>query len=110
MWDDTAKLIRVNVVRYDKYGNEVTETKSREVFVQPRGVYHSEFYEAAQHGLSPSVTFLLSIRDDYHGEKLIEWHGAQYKVIRVDWTAQKDGVALICEERINNEDGVRADE
>ena len=43
---------------------------------------------------------MLTNRADYHGEKLIEWEGKSYNVIRTDWTAQKDRISLICEERI----------
>ena len=66
----------------------------------PRGVYNAEFYNAAQAGLHPSITFELTNRADYHGEKLIEWNGVYYNVIRTDWTAQRDKISLICEERI----------
>ena len=38
----------------------------------------------------------------YHGEKLIEWNGVLYNVIRTDWTAQRDSINLICEERVHN--------
>jgi hypothetical protein len=40
-------------------------------------------------------------RADYDGEKLIEWNGKVYTIIRADWTAQRDNIRLICEERIN---------
>ena len=66
----------------------------------PRGVYNAEFYNAAQAGLHPSITFVLANKADYNGEKLIEWNGAYYDVIRTDWTAQRDSISLICEERV----------
>lgn len=101
MYDSTATLIGYGTPSYDEYGNEVVIESRSEVFVQPRGVYQSEFYNAAQLGLKPSVTLFLSNREDYEGQKVLEFEGKEYNVIRVDWTAQRDGVSLICEERIN---------
>lgn len=102
MYDSVATLKGVPVSTYDEYGNEVIAYTDKTVYVQPRGVFHSEFYDAAQAGLHPSVTFVLTNKADYNGEKLIEWDGQLYNVIRVDWTAQRDGISLICEERVAN--------
>lgn len=102
MYDSVATLKGVPVSTYDEYGNEVIAYTDKTVYVQPRGVYHAEFYNAAQSGLHPSITFMLTNKADYSGEKLIEWEGKLYDVIRVDWTAQRDSISLICEERIHN--------
>lgn len=102
MYDGVATLIKYDSPTYDEYLNEVpTETRT-EVFVQPRGVYQAEFYNAAQMGLKPSLTLFLANRDDYSGEKVLEYEGRDYDVIRVDWNAQRDGISLICEERVKN--------
>jgi len=100
MYDSVATLKGVPVATYDEYGNESITYTDKVVFVQPRGVYNSEFYNAAQAGLHPSITFVLTNREDYEGEKLIEWEGKTYDVIRTDWNAQRDGISLICEERV----------
>ena len=71
-------------------------------YVQPRGVYQSEFYNAAQVGLKPSLTLFISNREDYNGQKYLEFEGKDYEVIRTDWNAQRDGLSLICEERVRN--------
>lgn len=102
MYDSVATLKAVSTTTYDTYGNEVITYTDRDVFVQPRGVYSSEFYNAAQAGLHPSITFDLTNRADYSGERLIEWEGQLYNIIRVDWTAQRDRISLICEERVKN--------
>lgn len=102
MYDSSAILKGEGTVAYDGYGNEVITYNDREVPVMPRGVYNSEFYNAAQLGLHPSVTFVLANRMDYQGEKLIEWEGRLYNVIRDDWNAQRDTLSLICEERVAN--------
>ena len=101
MYDSVATLKAYGTPTYDEYGNEVQNITETEVFVQPRGVYQAEFYNAAQLGLKPSLTLFLSNRDDYSGQKILDFEGAEYNVIRVDWNAQRDGISLICEERIN---------
>ena len=70
--------------------------------MQPRGVYSSEFYNAAQLGLKPSVTLFIANREDYDGQKELTFEGRDYTVIRADWNAQRDGISLICEERVKN--------
>lgn len=102
MYDTVATLLSQNNVSYDTYGNEVITYARRQVYVMPRGVYQSEFYNAAQAGLHPSITFMLTNREDYQGEKLIEYEGELYNIIRDDWTAQKDRIFLVCEKRVKN--------
>ena len=101
MYDSVATLKAYGTPTYDEYGNEVPNITETEVFVQPRGVYQAEFYNAAQLGLKPSLTLFLTNRDDYSGQKILDFEGTEYNVIRVDWNAQRDGISLICEERIN---------
>lgn len=101
MYDGVATLKAYGTPTYDDELNEIIPLIETEVFVQPRGVYQSEFYNAAQLGLKPSLTLFLSNREDYAGQKLLEYEGTEYNVIRVDWNAQRDGISLICEERIN---------
>lgn len=102
MYDGVATLIGFGTPTYDEYLNEIPVEIRTEVFVQPRGVYQSEFYNAAQVGLKPSLTLFLANREDYSDEKVLEYEGREYDVIRVDWSAQRDGISLVCEERINN--------
>ena len=103
MYDSIATLKGEPITTYDEYGNEVIAYTDNEVYVMPRGVYNAEFYNAAQAGLHPSITFVLTNKADYNGERLIEWEGKSYNVIRTDWTAQRDSISLICEERVHNE-------
>ena len=102
MYDGVATLRAYGTPTFDAYGNEVPTITETEVFVQPRGVYQSEFYNAAQLGLKPSLTLYIANREDYEGQKVLEYEGKEYDVIRVDWNAQRDGMSLICEERVNN--------
>lgn len=100
MYDSIATLKGEPTSTYDEYGNEVITYKDTQVYVMPKGVYQAEYYNAGQLGLHPSITFVLANKADYNGEKLIEWNGVLYNVIRTDWTAQRDKISLICEERI----------
>lgn len=103
MYDGTATLLKDGARTYDAYGNETITRTEREVYVQPRGVYQAEFYNAAQNGLRPSLTLFIANKEDYEGETLLVYEGKRYVVIRVDWSAQRDGVSLICEERVSHE-------
>ena len=102
MYDSVATLKAYGTPTFDEYGNEVDNITETTVFVMPRGVYNAEFYNAAQLGLHPSITFELTNKADYSGEKVIEWEGRDYNVIRTDWNAQRDKISLICEERVHN--------
>lgn len=102
MYDSVATLKAYGTPSYDEYGNEIETICRTDVFVQPRGVYNAEFYNAAQVGLHPSITFEMTNKADYRGEKVIEWEGKDYNIIRTDWDAQRDAIRLICEERIHN--------
>ena len=99
MYDDTAILKSYGEPTFDEYGNEIRPIIETEVFVQPKGVYSSEYYNAAQLGLKPSITLFLTDRLDYNGQKELTFNGCDYSVVRVDWNAQRDGISLICEER-----------
>ncbi len=102
MYDSVATLKAYGTPTYDEYGNEVQTVTETAVYVQPRGVYQSEFYNAAQLGLKPSVTLYITNKADYDGQKVLDYEGKEYSVIRVDWSAQRDGISLVCEERVNN--------
>lgn len=94
--------MKEDVKTFDEYGNEKITYAKRKVYVMPRGVYSSEFYNAAQAGLHPEITFEMTNRADYDGERLIEYDGVVYNIIRPDWNAQKDKISLVCDKRLNN--------
>lgn len=98
MYDSTAILKKEKSRTYDKYANEIITYEDREVFVYPRSVYASEFYNAAQAGLNPSITLELANRADYEGETLVQYDSKLYTVIRADWRAQRDNLSLVLEE------------
>lgn len=104
MYDSTATLMHEASRTYDSYGNELITYEPREIFVYQRSVYNSEFYRAAQIGLHPSITLELTNREDYDGETYVVFENKEYDVIRADWTAQRDRISLVLEERINVKD------
>ena len=101
MYDSIAYLWSENNRTYDTYLNEHVIRTRRKVYVQPRSVYNSEFYNASILGLHPSITLTLANRADYEGEKVVEFEGKLYSVIRADWKAQRDAITLILEEKTN---------
>ena len=80
MYEDVATLVSYGASTFDEYGNESITTEKNEVFVKTRGVYQNEYYNAAQVGLKPSITFLISNREDYNNEKVVEYNGHVYTV------------------------------
>lgn len=101
MFEGTA-ILKKAVVTQDENLNEVTTYTERVVFVRPRSVFASEFYQAAAVGLKPALTLVLSSFADYDGEKLLEYGGKEYTVTRVYQRPDRDSVELTLEERAVN--------
>ncbi len=99
MYDSVATLYLQGTRAYDTYGNETVSWTETEVYVNQRSVYSSEYYQAAQVGLHPSITLEISNREDYHNEKLVQFEGKMYDVVRADWNAQRDKISLVLQER-----------
>lgn len=102
VYDSVAILYKDESKTYDTYGNETINRTGHMVYVQPRGIYQAEFYNASQLGLHPSLNLHMANRADYDGEKLVSFDGKMYNIIRVDWTAQRDSIDLVCEERVGD--------
>ena len=110
MFDSIAILVSDSGTRtYDVYGNETIITTETTVFVQPRSVYNSEFYNAAQLGLNPSIVLELTNRMYYNGEKRVIFNGILYEVIRTDWNAQRDKISLTLQKAVGDMDPGAAD-
>lgn len=101
MFEGIAKLKKA-VVTQDEALNEVTTYTERDVFVRPRSIYASEFYQAASVGLKPSLTLVLASFADYDDEKLVEFEGKEYTVTRIFRRPDRDSVELTLEERVVN--------
>ena len=103
MQDVSFKLISRAYVK-DATGQMVPtgEPTEANVIGLQKSVYQNEFYKADQAGIRAEGVIEMN-KADYSGEKVIEWEGQEYTVIRADWTAQRDSISLICEERVHNE-------
>jgi SPP1 family predicted phage head-tail adaptor len=101
MFEGVATLKKA-VINQDEALNEVTTYTERDVFVRPRSIYASEFYQAASVGLKPSLTLVLASFADYDGEKLVEYNGKEYTVTRTYQRPDRDSVELTLEERVVN--------
>lgn len=82
----------------------VTETKTQ-VWCTIRSVTRSEYYQAKSAGIEPQVVFRLEADFDYHGEKIVEWNGHRYRVIRAYFGTQ-DWIELTCELATNDREAI----
>ena len=103
MCETTAILKGEPYAAYDEYGNEIVKYDKTIVYAKPRSVYANEFYAAAQLGLHPSIVLELGNRIDYSGQKIVEYEGKDYEVIRTDWRNGREGISLTLTERIGND-------
>lgn len=97
MKDLTAKLITKQYV-IDAIGNQKLQENYTEIpIIDIEDVYQSEFYNASQQGLKP--TLRLRISDlNYNEEPELEYMNSRYSIIRVDMINNEE-IALICEKR-----------
>lgn len=78
--DDVIYLISENPVAHGVFDGS-TETKTM-CYCRVNSVTRSEFYRARENGLEPLYTLVLSEYADYNGEKILEYNGKRYRVIR----------------------------
>jgi len=70
-------------------------TDTREVYAEVADVGLNEYYLARSAGLSPEIVFELTDYSDYNGEKLCEYAGQQYRIIRASRKGMRQ--RLTCE-------------
>lgn len=73
----------------------VTETQ-RQVYCTVRSVGMNEAYTAMSNGLHPSLVFDLTDYTDYNGEKVCEYKGVRYRIVRT--YRQNQSIELTVEE------------
>lgn len=97
MKDWTTKLVAKDYV-IDQIGNQKLQENFLEIpIIEVEDVYQSEFYNASQQGLKPTLRLLVSDLN-YNDEPELEYMGNRYSIIRVD-TVDNESVALVCEKR-----------
>lgn len=90
---DVCKLVKETITK-DDYGRPVATRTAREVYCRVYGVTQSEFYAAAAANLNPELKIKLEMFMDYEGEKLVEYDGQMYSVIRVYRNSETTGDAI----------------
>lgn len=81
----------------------VEETKSMR-FCTVRSVGFNEFYAAKSAGIEPSIVFRMEDYSDYDGQKIVEWNGTRYRVVRTYTNSQM--IELTCELATNDREAV----
>ena len=84
---------------FDAVGNQIIQDIKTEVpIIEFQDVYQSEFYNARQQGLKPSLRIVIS-NLNYNDEEELEYKNQIYTIIRVD-TIDYENIALVCEKRV----------
>lgn len=97
MVDLTTKLISKQYV-IDEIGNQKLQDVKVEIpIIEVRDVYASEFYQASQQGLKPSLRLRISDLN-YSNEPELEYLSNRYSIIRVD-KVDNETIDLVCERR-----------
>jgi len=97
MVDVSIKLITQEYVT-DEVGNQILQNNEFEVpIIEVQDVYQSEFYNASQQGLKPTLRLLISDLN-YNDEEELIYMNKHYSVIRVD-RVNNEQIALVCEKR-----------
>lgn len=81
MYDDVIKLLKTKST-ITATGDTVETLVENEVFAQVKSIGMTETYEAYAVGLKPTCTFVLADYFDYDGEKLVDFEGVRYEVLR----------------------------
>lgn len=98
MQDWTIKLITQQYV-IDEIGNQILQENLIEVpITEIQDVYQSEFYNASQQGLKPTLRVVIN-NLNYNDEEELYYMNKRYTIIRVD-RVDNEYIALVCEKRV----------
>lgn len=98
MQDWTVKLISQQYV-IDEIGNQKLQENYIEVpITEIQDVYQSEFYNASQQGLKPTLRVVIN-NLNYNDEEELIYMNKRYTIIRVDMV-DYEYIALVCEKRV----------
>lgn len=96
------KVLDKTIAKSDTGFETRNDTTGREIFAEQSGVGRSEFYKAAAAGMPPAVVFTVS-EADYQEERLIDFDGKVYKVIR-SYPVPNRKIELVCQGVEPNDD------
>lgn len=83
----------------DEYGDLLVNEAPRTVFCDVQSIGQKEFYEAHASGLKPEIKFILADYFDYDNEKVLEYEGTRYHVLRTYRTGHE--LELTCYSEVN---------
>lgn len=84
---------------FDEIGNQIIKDIKTELpIIEFQDIYQSEYYNARQQGLKPSLRIVVS-NLNYNDEEELEYKGQNYTIIRVD-SVDYENIALVCEKRV----------
>jgi len=102
-------MVRANVVTLlaeDPKAHGVLEPPtltSRKVYCTVQSITRSEAYQAKGIGLNPEYRLVLSHSFEYKGEKLCDFNGIRYAIIRT-YMDENDGIELTIQRTEGNAD------
>lgn len=91
---DVVTLVGENPAAHGVFDAPLEERRT--VYAVVRSVGMQEVYQAMANGLHPSLVFKIADATDYIGEKIAEFHGKLYRIVRTYQTGF--GIELTCEE------------
>lgn len=99
MIDTSVKLIATTTTQND-FGALVVSETERDVMCEVKSVSMTEFYQAAQAGLSASQVFVTHPAN-YSGERILEYNGERYAITRT-YQANADRLEIYTGEKVGD--------
>lgn len=97
------RAVEITFLQENPHGVFESHTpKQRKALAEIRSVGMKEFYLAQNDGIEPEVIFRLTDYADYEGEKLLEYEGVLYDVIRAYTPVDGQTVDITCKRREKN--------
>lgn len=99
MYNDVLTLIGEQEL-FDVETNDISIDKTfREVFCKVKSIGMREFYQANATGFKPDLKFIISDYRDYHNEKMLEYEGVEYDIIRT-YRAIDTSLEIVVQRRV----------
>ena len=97
----TEIIYLISQIKEEDYiGNFISSSEtSKKVYAKKQSVRTSEFYNAVQAGMSPSVELAVK-RLNYNGEEELKWNNERYSIIRTVDPKNKFDIVLVCQKKI----------
>ena len=100
---DVINLIKETPVQSSDYTWTSQET-SQEVFCDVRSITRTEWFEAGRNGIEhPEFIFIMN-RNEYEGQKIVEYNGQRYGVYRT-YAGRNEDLELYVEAKGGLHDG-----